>query len=46
MEEFIRNLIADRTKEIFSRAYEIVGNEAIHFVLIYLERVAIYNIKK
>ena len=41
MEEFICNLIADRAKEIFSRAYEIVGDEAIHFVPIYLERVAI-----
>lgn len=38
MEEFICNLIADRAREIFVRAYEIVGDEAIHFVPIYLER--------
>lgn len=32
MEELIANLIADRAKEIFERAYEIVGDEAIRFV--------------
>lgn len=32
MEEFIANLISDRAHEIFQRAYEIVGDEAIHFV--------------
>lgn len=38
MEEFICNLIADRAKEIFDRAYEIVGDEAIHFVPYMLEK--------
>lgn len=32
MEELIANLIADRAREIFERAYEIVGDEAIRFV--------------
>lgn len=32
MEELIANLIADRAREIFDRAYEIVGDEAIRFV--------------
>lgn len=32
MEELIANIIADRAKEIFERAYEIVGDEAIRFV--------------
>lgn len=31
-EELIANIIADRAKEIFERAYEIVGDEAIRFV--------------
>ena len=38
MEEFICNLIADHAKEIFMRAYEIVGNDAICIVPLYLER--------
>lgn len=38
MEEFICNLIADRAREIFVRAYEIVGDEAIHFVPYMLEQ--------
>lgn len=40
MEELIANLISDRAKEIFDRAYDIVGDEAIHFVPMYLERLA------
>ena len=40
MEELIANLIADRAHEIFERAYEIVGDEAIRFVPYALERVA------
>ena len=40
MEELIANLIADRAKEIFERAYEIVGDEAIHFVPFGLGRYA------
>lgn len=38
MEEFIANIIADRAHEIFERAYEIVGDEAIRFVPIELGR--------
>lgn len=38
MEEFIANIIADRAHEIFERAYEIVGDEAIRFVPYRLER--------
>lgn len=37
-EEMIANLIADRAQEIFKRAYEIVGDEAIHFVPYGLEQ--------
>lgn len=40
MEEFICNLIADRAKEIFLRAYDIVGDEAIHLVPSVLEMTA------
>ena len=32
MEELIANLIAQQAKEIFQRAYDIVGDEAIRFV--------------
>lgn len=32
MEELIANLIANQAKEIFQRAYDIVGDEAIQFV--------------
>lgn len=39
MEELIANLIADRAYEIFQRAYDIVGDEAIRFVPYGLERV-------
>ena len=38
MEELIANLIADRASEIFQRAYEIVGDEAIRYVPYGLER--------
>lgn len=38
MEELIANLIADRAYEIFQRAYDIVGDEAIRFVPYELER--------
>ena len=38
MEELIANLIADRAYEIFQRAYDIVGDEAIRFVPYGLER--------
>ena len=37
MEELIANLIAERAHEIFDRAYEIVGDEAIRFVPYYME---------
>lgn len=40
MEELIANLIADRAYEIFQRAYDIVGDEAIRFVPYGLERSA------
>ena len=40
MEELIANLIAQQAKEIFKRAYDIVGDEAIRFVPYALERVA------
>ena len=40
MEELIANLIANQAKEIFERAYDIVGDEAIRFVPYALERVA------
>lgn len=40
IEEMIANLIADKAKEIFEIAYEIVGDEAIHFVPYFLERSA------
>ena len=40
MEELIANLIAQQAKEIFQRAYDIVGDEAIRFVPYALERVA------
>lgn len=32
MEELIANLIANQAKEIFQRAYDIVGDDAIRFV--------------
>lgn len=38
MEELIANLIAQQAKEIFERAYDIVGDEAIRFVPYGLER--------
>lgn len=38
MEELIANLIADRAHEIFERAYDIVGDEAIRFVPYVMER--------
>lgn len=38
MEELIANLIAQQAKEIFQRAYDIVGDEAICFVPYELER--------
>jgi len=38
MEELIANLIADRAYEIFQRAYDIVGDDAIRFVPYCLER--------
>ena len=38
MEELIANLIADRAYEIFQRAYDIVGDEAIRFVPYMLEQ--------
>lgn len=38
MEELIANLIADRAYEIFERAYDIVGDEAIRFVPYVMER--------
>lgn len=38
MEELIANLIADRAYEIFRRAYDVVGDEAIRFVPYGLER--------
>lgn len=38
MEELIANLIADRAYEIFQRAYDIVGDDAIRFVPYMLEQ--------
>ena len=38
MEELIANLISDRAYEIFQRAYDIVGDDAIRFVPYGLER--------
>ena len=38
LEELIANLIADRAYEIFQRAYDIVGDDAIRFVPYGLER--------
>lgn len=38
MEELIANLIAQQAKEIFQRAYDIVGDEAIQFVPYELQR--------
>ena len=38
MEELIANLIADRAHEIFERAYDIVGDEAIRFVPYVMDR--------
>lgn len=38
MEELIANFIADRAYEIFERAYDIVGDEAIRFVPYGMER--------
>lgn len=38
MEELIANLIAQQAKEIFERAYDIVGDEAIRFVPYELQR--------
>lgn len=38
MEELIANLIAQQAKEIFQRAYDVVGDEAIRFVPYGLER--------
>lgn len=40
MEELIANLIADRAYEIFQRAYDVVGDEAIRFVPYMLEQFA------
>ena len=40
VEELIANLIADKARQIFEIAYEIVGDEAIHFVPYLLEQVA------
>lgn len=40
VEELIANLIADKARQIFEIAYEIVGDEAIHFVPYLLEKVA------
>lgn len=40
MEELIANLIADRAYEIFQRAYDIVGDDAIRFVPYMLEQFA------
>ena len=37
-EELIANLISQQAKEIFERAYDIVGDEAIRFVPYELER--------
>lgn len=38
MEELIANLISDRAYEIFERAYDIVGDDAIRFVPYGMER--------
>ena len=38
MEELIANLIANQAKEIFQRAYDVVGDDAIRFVPYELER--------
>ena len=38
MEELIANLIANQAKEIFQRAYDIVGDDAICFVPYMLEQ--------
>ena len=38
MEELIANLIANQAKEIFQRAYDIVGDDAIRFVPYMLEQ--------
>ena len=38
MEELIANLISQQAKEIFERAYDIVGDEAIRFVPYMLEQ--------
>ena len=38
MEELIANLISQQANEIFERAYDIVGDEAIRFVPYELER--------
>ena len=40
MEELIANLIANQAKEIFQRAYDIVGDDAIRFVPYMLEQFA------
>ena len=40
VEELIANLIADKARQIFEIAYDIVGDEAIHFVPYLLEKVA------
>ena len=40
MEEMIANLIANQAKEIFQRAYDIVGDDAIRFVPYMLEQFA------
>ena len=39
-EELIANLIANQAKEIFQRAYDIVGDDAIRFVPYMLEQFA------
>ena len=41
MEELIANLISQQAKEIFERAYDIVGDEAIRFVPYELERLVV-----
>lgn len=40
MEELIANLITNQAKEIFQRAYDIVGDDAIRFVPYMLEQFA------
>ena len=40
MEELIANLIAQQAKEIFERAYDIVGDDAIRFVPYIMQSIA------